>query len=217
MTSVDLSQHFPPITNQHDTRMCVSVAAASVREYYSRLQQDNTALSSQFLHYNSRRARPDFQQYTGTTIDDVLLAMIHHGVAPQADCEICIENPNAKPSTRAYANAEDYKIRAYKRLLSFDDVIESFQGQHPVLFIIGVYSTFYADATVNNGQFIEPPRQYKPTHSHCVVAVGVDTDKKMLKVRNSAGKDWGDNGHFYLPFHLAKQKRIAGYYRSICV
>ena len=48
---------------------------------------------------------------------------------------------------------------------------------------------------------------------HAVMAVGYDEEKEMLLVRNSWGKEWGDKGHFWMPYdYIRKTKNCADFW-----
>ena len=45
------------------------------------------------------------------------------------------------------------------------------------------------------------------------MAVGYDEEKEMLLVRNSWGKEWGDKGHFWMPYdYIRKTKNCADFW-----
>ena len=42
---------------------------------------------------------------------------------------------------------------------------------------------------------------------HAVMAAGYDDERKMLLVRNSWGKDWGEDGYFWMPYEYITNTR----------
>ena len=46
-------------------------------------------------------------------------------------------------------------------------------------------------------------------------AVGYDDEKKALLVRNSWGKQWGQDGYFWLPYEFVTQRNMSADYWTI--
>lgn len=212
---IDLSPHFPPVDNQHvGTKTCVSKVMVAMRSYYNRVQcGDETALSSQFVHYNARVNSPSFRLFTGATLDAGLTAVQKFGIAPAADCAYCIETPNEKPSNQAYINAQQYKTAGFTCLLTVDDVLNNLHDGHPVGFVMRIYDTFSSDTTANTGEIITPAAHKTVKFNHAVIAVGFSNNH--IKVRNSQGDQWGDKGYFYMPINLLFKKRFAIDFRKM--
>ena len=48
---------------------------------------------------------------------------------------------------------------------------------------------------------------------HAVMAAGYDNDTRMFLVRNSWGKNWGDNGYFWMPYdYISKTKNCSDFW-----
>lgn len=76
------------------------------------------------------------------------------------------------------------------------------------------YSSSFAAAN-NKTDYVLPYRHHKHNNDdvniegyHCVLIVGYDDDVQSFIIRNSWGKHWGDNGHFYYPYSLIENKKI---------
>ena len=54
-----------------------------------------------------------------------------------------------------------------------------------------------------------PGKKEKMMGGHAVAAVGYNTAKKALLVRNSWGPDWGLKGYFWMPFKYATDPNLA--------
>jgi C1A family cysteine protease len=50
---------------------------------------------------------------------------------------------------------------------------------------------------------------------HAVMAVGYDDEKKYMIVRNSWGKNWGDNGYFYMPYEYFSSDALSSDFWTI--
>jgi GNAT superfamily N-acetyltransferase len=51
------------------------------------------------------------------------------------------------------------------------------------------------------GKIPLPKEDEKIVGGHCVLLFGYDNNKKMFNLQNSWGKEWGDKGRGYLPYH----------------
>ena len=60
-----------------------------------------------------------------------------------------------------------------------------------------------------------PSKNEKMLGGHAVLAVGYDDSKQVFIVRNSWGKEWGDNGYFYMPYAFITDKNMCSDFWSI--
>jgi C1A family cysteine protease len=56
----------------------------------------------------------------------------------------------------------------------------------------------------------------KQIGGHCIVMIGYDNTKELFQCINSWGKNWGQNGIFYLPYQYVDSKlNLAGDFVSL--
>jgi len=80
----------------------------------------------------------------------------------------------------------------------------------PFVFGISIYESFESINVKNTGYVPMPDTSNeKLLGGHAVMAVMFDDDKKVVGCRNSWGSDWGDKGHFYLPYDYILNSDLA--------
>lgn len=122
---------------------------------------------------------------------------------------ICVEkehpyqprNFQTKPETSDCEQALLFRGGAYHRLLSLDDIRSALHLGYPVALAIDIYESFEQPRVARTGLVPVPnSKSEKLCGGHAVLCIGVDEKKRTLKVRNSWGDNWGQDGNFILPF-----------------
>jgi len=96
----------------------------------------------------------------------------------------------------AKTTLSDSYIKEYRWSFSFDDLILTLGHVSPV--VLGI--DWYED------MFNPDPKTGIITATgslaggHCILANGVNIKKKLVRLHNSWGKDWGKNGECYISF-----------------
>lgn len=70
----------------------------------------------------------------------------------------------------------------------------------PVATALPVFDTFFNPLAVNDYTIQMPADGARSTGSHAVILTGYDTKKQIVRVKNSWGESWGDEGEANLPF-----------------
>ncbi|EMD94254.1 hypothetical protein COCC4DRAFT_131913 [Bipolaris maydis ATCC 48331] len=86
-----------------------------------------------------------------------------------------------------------------KSLLS--DLLKCFNEKYPFVFLMKTYN-LRNKLEGPDFKLKLPTREDKANgeHTHSLMAVGCNKEEKVFIVRNSWGSDWGDQGHFKMPF-----------------
>jgi len=103
----------------------------------------------------------------------------------------------------------------YRIGLSVDNFKKSIHHGFPVVLGFGVtqpmYEWQYDQKQIKKNGYNLPfssGDESKVNGFHCVLLIGYDDSKGHFIARNSWGKDWGNKGHFYFPYEIAKKKKI---------
>jgi hypothetical protein len=99
-----------------------------------------------------------------------------------------------------------WPVRAFRLYPSIEQVRLAIFGGFAVAFLFQIdreidYWMRHTDLQVGS-RFILPRPSATPTviATHACVIVGADDSKGLMRVRNSYGKDWGDNGYFWIEY-----------------
>ena len=111
-----------------------------------------------------------------------------------------------KPPQLAYDAAKGNSLCKYERL---DHNIDQFRAclkdNCPFVFGFKVYDSFH---NIFGPKYtMQMPKAHErddgePLGYHAVVAVGYNDSEGCIKVLNSWGSMWGDNGYFYMPYQF---------------
>jgi hypothetical protein len=99
----------------------------------------------------------------------------------------------------------DDKFLSFRTISNFTDAsfIKELMSGHPIGFEFKLPNNFYEFGLNKNWDYIFKPKMHTYGNAvHAAVIVGYDAVNRKYKVANSYGKDWGDNGFFYLSFNF---------------
>ena len=71
---------------------------------------------------------------------------------------------------------------------------------YPFVFGFTVYESFESEEVARTGEVAMPGPGEKAIGGHAVLAMGYDDAHRRFLVRNSWGTDWGEKGHFTMPY-----------------
>jgi len=215
----DIRDECPPVWDQGSEGSCSSHAGCACR---SMLQNDaQLELSRAFLYYQERALEGSTDEDAGSTIRDICKATQKFGICPSEDMPYVAGEYKTPPSEKAITDAAEYKIPAYKRILSFNIINGVKQSlvsrRQPVLIGMTVYESMETPEVAKSGILPCPKPGEKVLGGHAVLIVGYkDVKPSFFRrlcglffgvklsgsfiVRNSWGDGWGQNGYFMMPY-----------------
>lgn len=214
-TKVDLRKSCPPIYNQGDLGACTAFAIAKgLRETVQNQRGGQAApQSALFFYYAERALAGTTKTDAGATIADGMKVLTRTGSVAENYWPYTPAQFAVKPPAQAYAEAGKWKLAKSYHLGSLDDVKTSLANGHTVAMGFVCYASF--DKVKGDGMLPMPGAQEKQDGGHACLAVGYDDQRKVLIVRNSYGRKWGDAGHFYMPYAYAgDRKRVDEYWTA---
>jgi C1A family cysteine protease len=208
-TRVDLSQHFSPIEDQGQIGSCTANAGVALLEYYERRAFGRYTDASRLFLYKVTRNLLGWTGDTGAYLRTTMGAMALFGALPESQYPYDEASFDVEPSAFAYAYAKNFQSLTYFRLDEqqqepaqlLERIKRFLQSGYPSMFGFSVYN--YGNA---QGEFEFPTPASTLLGGHAVVAVGYDDQrvisgqKGALKIRNSWGTNWGENGYGWLPY-----------------
>ena len=214
--SIIPNESFSPIKNQLQIGACTAFAATALMEYYiKRTTGKNYDLSEKFLYWVTRKLLGWEGKDSGAYLRTVMQALTRFGI-----CEEKFAPYDQKftemPDWTHGALADDFKAETYMRIDTPDrtnqQVLDKIKAlifrKYPIQFGFSVFKNTMDRRT---GDIYIPGKNTKQTGGHAVVITGYDDDKHIkdmdgnvhrgaLKIRNSWGKSWGDEGYGWLPY-----------------
>jgi len=204
---VDLTGDMPPVGDQGYQGSCVGWALGYyLKTYMERLnhgwpirpaEQYQDHIFSPAFVYNQAKVQGDCLQ--GTYFDDAFAVLTEQGCAPLSVMPYDPDNCTPLPTDIQKASAEPYKISSFRTVNLGDEIeIKTFlAAKRPIVIGIEVYSCFDA---LNDTNSIYSSKEGDFRGHHAVVIVGYDDTKRMYRLINSWGSEWGKNGFFYIPY-----------------
>jgi C1A family cysteine protease len=218
--SFDLREWCSSVEDQGPLGSCTAHAGVAVIEYYERKSHGRHIDASRLFLYKVTRNLMKMRGDTGAYLRSTIGAMVLFGVPPEEYWPYTdgLQNFDNEPPAFCYSFAQNYKTLKYYRhdppSAEPDAVLNRVKNYltagHPAMFGFTVYSSI--EQANDTGRIPFPSLRDKIEGGHAVVAVGYD-DKMNIKnehseeetsgallIRNSWGKDWGEEGYGWLPY-----------------
>lgn len=196
---IDLRSKYPPIYNQGNLGSCTANAIAFAYQFDEIKQKEESVFmpSRLFIYYNERNMEGNISSDSGAEIRDGIKTINKIGVCDEVTWPYDMSKYTEKPSEKAYKEAENHHSVKYKRVQQDIKQIKGvLKSRLPIIFGFKVFENFM---NIGNSGMMPKPKG-KIIGSHAVSIVGYDDTKKLIIVRNSWGKEWGNNGYFYAPY-----------------
>ena len=223
--SVDLREWCSPVEDQGQLGSCTAQAGAGIIEYYERKSFRRHIESSRLFLYKVTRNQMKMKGDTGAYLRSTIGAMVLFGVPPEEYWPYT-DSPDdfdKEPPAFCYSFAQNYKTLKYYRhdppSAEADDILNRVKtylaAGHPAMFGFTVYSSI--EQASETGRIPFPSPLDKIEGGHAVAAVGYDDTMKIknryggeeslgaLLLRNSWGRNWGEQGYGWLPYDYLRK------------
>jgi C1A family cysteine protease len=216
-TKVDLTTNCPEIYNQGALGSCTANAIGAVYEFVQKKETPDFFMPSRlFIYYNERDMEGTVKVDAGAKIRDGMKVVANLGVCPETEWPYKISKFASKPSVKNYTSASKHKVLSYKRITqSLSQMKTCIAEGYPFVFGFAVYESFESNAVAKSGIVPMPTKDEKSLGGHAVTCVGYDDDKGCFLIRNSWGKDWGIDGHCWMPYAYVTHGSLASDFWTI--
>lgn len=220
---VDLRQWCSRIEDQRELGSCTAFAGMGMIEYFQRRAFGRHVDGSHRFLYKVTRKLGGFKGDSGAFLRTTIGAMALFGVPPREHWRYDIEKFDQEPPAFCYAFAQSFQALTYYRLdppgSDPATVLSTIKGhlasKLPSMFGFTCFESL--DAAFEHGDIPFPTTREQVVGGHAVMAVGYD-DKRKIKnptgkaettgaflIRNSWGREWGEEGYGWLPYEYVTQ------------
>lgn len=209
-SSVDLRAKMSSVEDQGQLGSCTANALVGSLEFLEgRKHETMIDLSRLFVYYNERVIEGTVSSDSGAMLRDGIRSLAKQGVCSEKIWPYKIANFKLKPTPPCYSDALARKITSYHRLHTIADMRACLASGFPFVFGFTVYSAFESAEVAKTGVLNMPQPGESYLGGHAVCAVGYDDTSMRLLVRNSWGKDWGQQGYFTMPYDYVASRELA--------
>jgi len=211
-STVDLRQKCPPVYNQGKLGSCTAQAIAFAYEYDQIKQDEKEPFipSRLFIYYNERDIEGTVNVDSGASIRDGVKTINTIGVCKEDDWKYDISQFSTKPYLELYEQAKNHKSVKYKKINQREKQLKmALKMGFPIIFGISVFESLESLSVYNTGIIPMPARDEKMMGGHAISIVGYNDNTKHFIIRNSWGKEWGDDGYGYIPYDYVLDDNLA--------
>jgi len=204
---------YGPVRDQGRYGACVGFASAAVKDNQESRNYSEIIVTSPLFIYATCKKMDGIPNTEGTYPRVAMKVLKSTGVCEEKDFPYSrMEWPNIpKPDSQLSDKAGKFKIGAYARVQTIDEVKQAIVRDGPVLAGVLVCENFL---TPDNGYIDLPEGKVLGGHAICVIGYN-DTMSNgkhigFFEVRNSWGKSWGDKGYCWIPYDFFESRADTG-------
>lgn len=205
-SSVDLRASASPVEDQGHIGSCTANATAGAIELLDRVgDSTHWERSRLFLYYFARMERNWEHEDHGAFLRDCMKVANKIGICPEEVWPYNVNRVNDYPGADARSAAAGHALTEYYRIVGVTStkVRAALNSGCPIVFGAAIYDSFVNVDMM--GVITLPKATDKPAGWHAMCAVGYKPG--YIIVRNSWGKNWGDNGYCYMPNDYFKESK----------
>ncbi len=199
---IDLRDVLPPAGDQGPRGTCVAFALTAIHAAAIASNGERLPLSEEYLFWAAKIR--DGHSGDGTTYSAAVRGLSEDGQCQAEhwpyDAMTSHHASGYSPSAAAIADAQSRTADSRNFAAAVDEVREALLGGSPIAIAIPVWQDF--DEVDGSGVASLPPNIDELPLEHAVVIAGHDRTRSAVLIRNSWGREWGDNGYAWFEDHI---------------
>lgn len=201
---VDLSNNIHTMLNQGQQGSCVGHALTYLKIYHEKKETNQWHVFSPAFIYNQVNKGSD----DGCQITDALNLLQKKGICPSSLMPYKEHDFLKQPDSAALRSAKKYRIEHYQSLYTLEEVKYQLNAGNPIVaaFIIDHNFIDLKAGQIWNTKGASLP---KGKEGHAMLIVGFDDTKKAIKVINSWGRTWADQGFGWIDYAMFDSNQYA--------
>jgi C1A family cysteine protease len=210
--SIDLRSKCPPVYDQGELGSCTANGIAGMVQFdRAKAQAESDFIPSRlFIYFNERVIEHTVDSDSGAMLRDGIKSVAKQGVCDETMWPYDIENFRTKPSAACYEMANKYRAVQYQRIIrNLNQMKGCMASGFTFVFGFAVYESFMDPEVARTGIVPMPKLSEQYVGGHAVLAVGYDDQAQHFIVRNSWGKEWGQDGYFFMPYGYLMQSQLS--------
>lgn len=204
---VDLRQWDSLVESQGNLGSCVGNAITNAYELLvkQRRPDEFAELSRLFVYYNARAIEETVNEDVGVIyMRNALKGCNHYGLCTEELWPYDVDKFAEKPSNAAYTDAKKRLVPKYASVTGDANMLEVLNLKYPIVIGMDTYESFM-ELNAENSVIPMPEPKEVEIGGHAMSVVGYSLPHQQFLVKNSFGKDWGDQGYCWMPFDYAKK------------
>jgi C1A family cysteine protease len=209
--SVNLTPSMPLIFDQGDLGSCTANAIAAAFEFLLRIQKVTIFSASRlFIYFNERFIEGTIGEDAGASLRDGMDSIHKQGVCDESLWPYDLAKFAVRPPDQCFTEALLHQSIQYLSVAQeLGHLKACLAAGFPFVLGISVFASFESEGVAKSGIVPMPANDEACLGGHAVCCVGYDDAKGAFLVRNSWGADWGDAGHFWLPYSYMTNPGLA--------
>jgi C1A family cysteine protease len=213
-TKVDLREIYilPEVFDQGELGSCTANALAYGHNILQIKQKYKNKFSPSrlFIYYQERKYEGTINEDSGAYLSTGIYTLKKDGVCKEKLWPYIINKYKVKPSSKCFKDAKKYTLTSSSGInVNLNEIKNALANKYPVVFGFLVFDSFLSDIVTTTGIVPIPNLQTENIlGGHAVCLVGYNDETNMFIAVNSWGKNWGDNGFFYIPYEYVTNSNL---------